>query len=170
MASTIADRIARRSSTAAWSQHQPEHPRSKIIQARPQAAVRSGHIRRAISDDRTRVRVGRQVPATATSFRSPQSAALRIQDPGLHNDQSPALLPGLIYRPAVGHCRFTHGALRRDQACTLYARGRAPARLRSPNPPRWNKNRSSSCHPCRVLVSCCELLTRHCRSDKTRYQ
>src|SRR3954463_3823877 len=43
----------------------------------------------------TGVRLGRQVPALAASLRPPQSGALRIQDPCLYDDQSPALLPGL---------------------------------------------------------------------------
>jgi hypothetical protein len=49
--------------------------------------------------------------------RAYQRAALRIQDPRLHDDQSPALLPNLIFgrcRPRVG---FHSGASRRYPAC-----------------------------------------------------
>ena len=54
-------------------------------------------------------------------FAAYQRAALRIQDPRLHDDQSAALLPDLIF----GRCRplveFRSGAPRRDPACPRHA-------------------------------------------------
>ena len=79
------------------------------------------HLQRAILDNRAGVCLGGQVPAATAAFRAHQRAALRIQDPRLHDDQSPALLPDLIFgccRPLV---EFHSGAARRDPACPRHA-------------------------------------------------
>jgi hypothetical protein len=54
-------------------------------------------------------------------FEGRQPFAIAVDDPRLHDDQSPALLPDLIF----GRCRplvdFHSGAPRRDLACPRYA-------------------------------------------------
>jgi hypothetical protein len=95
----------------------PNPRRQKAAEARPQADLRAGHLQRALLDNRAGVCLGGQVPAATAALRAHQRAALRIQDPRLHDDQSPALLPDLIldrWRPLV---EFQSGAARRDPAC-----------------------------------------------------
>jgi hypothetical protein len=82
------------------------------------------HLQRAILDNRAGVCLGGQVPAATAALRAHQRAALRIQDPRLHDDQSPALPPDLIF----GRCRplveFHSGAPRRDSTCPRHAQNR----------------------------------------------
>jgi len=84
--------------------YQREPPQSKNLQVRPQTAFQLRHFKeRSILS--SVCWLGRQVPALAASIRSPQSAALRIQDPGLYNDQSAALLPGRPFDAKIEiHC------------------------------------------------------------------
>jgi hypothetical protein len=66
--------------------------------------------------------LGGQVPPATAALRAHQRRALRVQDPRLHDDQSPALLPDLILdhrRPLV---EFHSGAARRDPACPRHAK------------------------------------------------
>src|SRR5258708_24096098 len=78
--------------------YQPEFARQEEPEARPQGTVRSGHFQGAVQDDRARVRLGRQVPSPAVTFRANQSVALCVKDARLYDDQPAPLLPQLISR------------------------------------------------------------------------
>src|SRR5882762_4907377 len=80
------------------AQYQPEFARQEEPEARPQGTVRSGHFQGAVQDDRARVRLGRQVPSPAVTFRANQSVALCVKDARLYDDQPAPLLPQLISR------------------------------------------------------------------------
>src|SRR5208337_3327393 len=121
MASTIAGSTARRSSTAAWFPTSTPIRAAESSRSGAKADLRAGHFQRTLLDDRAGVCLGGQVPAATAALRAHQWAALRIQDPRLHDDQSPALLLDLIFRRCWPLVEFHSGAARRDPACPLHA-------------------------------------------------
>jgi hypothetical protein len=82
-----------------------------------QADLRAGHLQGALPDDRAGVCLGGQVPPTTAAVRTHQRAALRVQDPRLHDDQSPTLLPDLTLDRCWPPAEFHSGVPRRDPAC-----------------------------------------------------
>ena len=98
MASTTAGPTARRSSTAALVPNINPNPRGGKQPKRGRKAIFEPAIfeERFRTIERVFARPKGQVPAASATFRAHQRAALCIQDPRLHDDQSPALLPDLI--------------------------------------------------------------------------